>query len=240
MVDLNGNYFDVELFSGRGGIPVMAVNANSAMQATVEAVLFTGRILSKHPSEVVESCDEQIKVTYYFEGLISPYYLDKGDVRANILKQLRANERNRDDDDEFVQDRLDALMDSASLWFRSQQETPSDPRWSGYVSPSSKAKVEDVESPRPYIREGSTQDLITKKCDQVKNLLLRKNADYGNSALDPVRIFSKADAEEQIRVRIDDKLSRLAGAGEKNFTEDTVMDLVGYLILLMVKMEGGE
>lgn len=90
------------------------------------------------------------------------------------------------------------------------------------------------------MENSSTQDLIATKCDQIKTLLLKKNADYGNSALDPVRIFSKADAEEQIRVRIDDKLSRLAGAGEKNFTEDTVMDLVGYLILLMVKMEEGE
>lgn len=85
--------------------------------------------------------------------------------------------------------------------------------------------------------ENRAQANISTKCDQIKTLLLKKNADYGNSALDPVRIFSKADAEEQIRVRIDDKLSRLAGAGEKNFSEDTVMDLVGYLILLMVKME---
>lgn len=80
---------------------------------------------------------------------------------------------------------------------------------------------------------------IATKCNAIRDMLLKKNADYGNSALDPVRIFSKADAEEQIKVRIDDKLSRLAGAGEKNFTEDTVMDLVGYLILLMVKMEEG-
>lgn len=93
------------------------------------------------------------------------------------------------------------------------------------------------DEPQPDIPKGGSEDLIEKKCDQVKSLLLRKNADYGNSALDPVRIFSKADAEEQIRVRIDDKLSRLAGSGEKNFTEDTVMDLIGYLILLAVKME---
>lgn len=39
-------------------------------------------------------------------------------------------------------------------------------------------------------------------------MLLAKNAAYGNSALEPVRIFSKADPTEQIRVRIDDKLSR--------------------------------
>jgi hypothetical protein len=40
-------------------------------------------------------------------------------------------------------------------------------------------------------------------------MLLEKNAKYGNSALEPIRCFSRADPVEQIRVRLDDKLSRL-------------------------------
>lgn len=75
-------------------------------------------------------------------------------------------------------------------------------------------------------------DAIAEECDALKALLLEKNAAYGNSALDPVRIFSRADSAEQIRVRIDDKLSRLsrgAAAGE-----DVVRDLLGYLILLRI------
>lgn len=66
--------------------------------------------------------------------------------------------------------------------------------------------------------------------DSLATMLIEKNAAYGNSALDPVRIFSKADPVEQLRVRIDDKLSRLvrgAAAGE-----DVVTDLLGYLVLL--------
>ncbi len=73
---------------------------------------------------------------------------------------------------------------------------------------------------------------IARVLEDVGNMLIEKNAQYGNSALDPVRIFSKANPSEQIRVRIDDKLSRLmrgAAAGE-----DTMMDLMGYLILLRV------
>ena len=73
---------------------------------------------------------------------------------------------------------------------------------------------------------------IAQALEDVGNMLIEKNAAYGNSALDPVRIFSKANPSEQIRVRIDDKLSRLmrgAAAGE-----DTMMDLMGYLILLRV------
>lgn len=76
------------------------------------------------------------------------------------------------------------------------------------------------------------QALIAAECDRIKAMLLAKNAAYGNSALDPVRILSKADPVEQIRVRIDDKLSRLA-RGE-NAGEDVEMDLTGYFILLLV------
>jgi len=60
------------------------------------------------------------------------------------------------------------------------------------------------------LKIATAQELISAECREVERLLLAKNAAYGNSALQPVRIFSKADAVEQLRVRIDDKLSRLA------------------------------
>lgn len=85
----------------------------------------------------------------------------------------------------------------------------------------------------------SVADLIAAECDAVKAMLLAKNAAYGNSALDPVRVFSRADAGEQIRVRLDDKLSRLArGSGQE--TEDVEADIIGYLILLRVHRRLGE
>jgi hypothetical protein len=74
--------------------------------------------------------------------------------------------------------------------------------------------------------------LIAEECDRLKDMLLAKNAAYGNSALDPVRIFSKSDPVEQIRVRIDDKLSRLARGSAAG--EDVEQDLLGYLVLLRV------
>jgi hypothetical protein len=78
-----------------------------------------------------------------------------------------------------------------------------------------------------------TQQLIAQICDEIKSMLLEKNRKYGNSALDPIRIFSKADAKEQIRVRIDDKLSRLRSL-QSDETEDVISDLIGYLVLLKV------
>lgn len=80
------------------------------------------------------------------------------------------------------------------------------------------------------------QSKIADECDRIKMLLLEKNQSYGNSALDPIRIFSSADPIEQIKVRIDDKLSRLK-RGTNAFNEDTVTDLVGYLVLLLVAMD---
>lgn len=67
---------------------------------------------------------------------------------------------------------------------------------------------------------------------EIETMLISKNKKYGNSALDPKRIFSRADATEQIKVRIDDKLSRMSKGTNDN--EDTIMDLMGYLVLLKI------
>ena len=79
---------------------------------------------------------------------------------------------------------------------------------------------------------GSPATEIARECREISEMLLKKNSLYGNSALDPIRLFSSADPAEQLRVRIDDKLSRLKrGAAGK---EDSVLDLIGYLILLRI------
>lgn len=75
---------------------------------------------------------------------------------------------------------------------------------------------------------------ITAACDAVKALLLAKNAKYGNSALEPARVFSKASPVEQLLVRIDDKISRVRTSGTDLTDEDTVNDLIGYLVLLKI------
>jgi len=79
----------------------------------------------------------------------------------------------------------------------------------------------------------STADRITEVCDELRDMLIAKNRAYGDSATDPVRIFSKADPQEQILVRLDDKLSRVARGSEYS-GDDTIMDLLGYLVLLRV------
>ena len=68
---------------------------------------------------------------------------------------------------------------------------------------------------------------------EIGDTLIAKNQQYGNSALEPVRIFSKASTTEQIKVRMDDKISRLVrGNGEGD--EDAQADLLGYIVLLKI------
>lgn len=84
-----------------------------------------------------------------------------------------------------------------------------------------------------------TQDKIRETIGEVLDLLIRKNEQYGNSALEPMGIFANGSAEELIRVRIDDKLNRLLqGDDSIESDEDIVLDLIGYLVLLLISMRG--
>tara|TARA_R100001463_G_scaffold48217_2_gene97274 strand:- start:542 stop:898 length:357 start_codon:yes stop_codon:yes gene_type:complete len=79
----------------------------------------------------------------------------------------------------------------------------------------------------------SSLDKVSKK---VTDLLKTKNKAYGNTALNPPKIFSKLESTEAICARIDDKLSRIQNRGINDATEDTVDDLIGYLFLLKMSM----
>lgn len=78
-----------------------------------------------------------------------------------------------------------------------------------------------------------TQKDICCVCNDIKELLLEKNRKYGDSALNPVRVFSKASCVEQLKVRLDDKLSRLRNAQDDE-DEDVISDLIGYLVLFKI------
>lgn len=79
---------------------------------------------------------------------------------------------------------------------------------------------------------------VRAETNAVADMLIAKNKAYGNSALDPVRFFSQASPVEQIKVRLDDKLSRLARGHAAG--EDVPKDMLGYLILLRIADRGLE
>ena len=95
------------------------------------------------------------------------------------------------------------------------------------------SKPEDVQKLKEANVLTDAQKAIAEVCDEIKELLLEKNRKYGNSALNPCRIFARSDRLEQIRVRIDDKLNRIKNEqGDED--EDVVKDLIGYLVLYEV------
>jgi hypothetical protein len=83
-----------------------------------------------------------------------------------------------------------------------------------------------------YSQEDVKQEILAQ-VKAIAELLIEKNKKYGNSAIQPKRIFSKADPIEQINVRIDDKISRIANQ-QTNEDEDVELDLIGYLVLKRV------
>lgn len=78
---------------------------------------------------------------------------------------------------------------------------------------------------------------IESECNAVKDLLIAKNREYGASVFRPLGVFSSMGPEQQIDVRIDDKLARIRAVremAEVKVHEDTELDLIGYLILKRV------
>jgi len=127
---------------------------------------------------------------------------------TNVLAEIRSK---RDQDET-----IDAVLNEIEV------STPPPPPQSedGRIAPSAFAY---------YLRE----EMIDNE-----NMLLDKNRKYGNSALEPMRVFSRQDALSQLDVRIDDKLSRIRSRQDDD-TEDAELDLLGYLILKRVAKRMG-
>ena len=110
---------------------------------------------------------------------------------------------------------------SDGIWFQDEQ---------GYFeSPTStvdklKIKEQDLD----------TIEEVKYILDGILTMLEEKNTAYGDSALNPLRLFSRADAVESLCVRIDDKINRIKNSGITRDTEDSVQDLIGYLVLLQI------
>jgi hypothetical protein len=72
---------------------------------------------------------------------------------------------------------------------------------------------------------------------EIRELLVSKNLKYGNSALEPLGVFSQLSAKEGLLVRIDDKLKRIKNGSLEKDDEDVINDLIGYLVLLKIQTQ---
>jgi hypothetical protein len=75
---------------------------------------------------------------------------------------------------------------------------------------------------------------VKEVLDSIEKMLIEKNRKYGNSALEPLGVFSKLSAKEGLLIRIDDKLKRIKNGSLEKDDEDVVNDLIGYLVLLKI------
>lgn len=76
------------------------------------------------------------------------------------------------------------------------------------------------------------QDQLYQVINEITEMLISKNQKYGNSAIEPLGIFSDLSPEEGLKVRIDDKLKRIKNGSLEKDDEDVINDLIGYLVIL--------
>ena len=84
-----------------------------------------------------------------------------------------------------------------------------------------------------------TQNKIAEITDAMKDLLLYKNEKYGDSAINPIGVFTKHlkhvhENTASILVRLDDKLSRVRNSDLLR-TND-ISDIIGYCTLLLISL----
>jgi hypothetical protein len=78
------------------------------------------------------------------------------------------------------------------------------------------------------------KDQVNKVLSDISEMLIEKNSKYGNSAIEPLGVFSNLSPEEGLKVRIDDKLKRIKNGSLEKDDEDVINDLIGYLVLLKI------
>jgi len=80
-------------------------------------------------------------------------------------------------------------------------------------------------------------EILDKVLKDLGDMLKRKNESYGNSSLNPQRIFSTSiSAMDGIDVRMDDKITRIKNGASFGDDNDE-RDLIGYLLIKQVKYE---
>ena len=94
----------------------------------------------------------------------------------------------------------------------------------------------DLMSKSPWGDLPPTQQRIHEIMGAMKDLLLYKNQKYGDSAINPKKIFYKGDSTSSILIRLDDKIGRvMSNTAEKPRIND-VCDIIGYCTLLLISM----
>lgn len=107
------------------------------------------------------------------------------------------------------------------------------------VTPLSVEFVNPTETEIRHMKEAlytDTQQKLIDVLDGMKDLLLYKNRKYGDSAINPKKIFYKGDSTNSILIRLDDKIGRIMSNPDDKPRVNDVADIIGYCTLLLVSM----
>jgi hypothetical protein len=88
----------------------------------------------------------------------------------------------------------------------------------------------------PFGDATPTQRKIREITEAMKDLLLYKNQKYGDSAINPEKIFYKGDSTSSILIRLNDKIGRVKANPDDKPRVDDVCDIIGYCTLLLISM----
>lgn len=91
-----------------------------------------------------------------------------------------------------------------------------------------KSEIIGTSTNNPPINE--YKNIFDKTLSNLADLLKYKNEKYGNSALEPLEIFSN---KCKVGTRLDDKLARVKNSNE--LKKNDIADLIGYLTLICVE-----
>ena len=90
--------------------------------------------------------------------------------------------------------------------------------------------------PDPNFYDTPTQKKIKEVMGSMTDLLIYKNRKYGDSAINPKKIFYKGDSTNSILIRLDDKLGRVIANPDDKPRVNDVCDIIGYCTLLLISM----
>jgi hypothetical protein len=79
-----------------------------------------------------------------------------------------------------------------------------------------------------------TQQKIDRLFFNFSEFLKEKNKRYGDSVINPVKIFSKVEPSNKACIRLDEKLQRIINNDIGELRKNDVADTFGYIALLMI------
>ena len=133
------------------------------------------------------------------------------------------------------------IMEDGSEWTSSTGEVQDE--WIRIPETCSNTDTDDIKLSDSYMHTHmkealytDTQQKLIDVLDGMKNLLLYKNKKYGDSAINPKKIFYKGDSTNSILIRLDDKIGRVMSNPDDKPRVNDVADIIGYCTLLLVSM----